>query len=98
GANWRWADREVILGPRGSLNEVIQMVGRLLRDVAGKKQVEVYQLLPFALDQADKGRTRESLNEYLTALLLSMLLENVMDPVLVPRLKRTGDCGERGRR
>jgi superfamily II DNA or RNA helicase len=90
GANWRWADREIIIGQRGSLTEVIQMVGRLFRDVAGKSQVEVYQLLPFAFDQTDKASVRERLNKYLKALLLSMLLENVMDPVLLPSRKGIG--------
>ena len=28
GANWRWADREVIIGSRSSLTEVVQMVGQ----------------------------------------------------------------------
>lgn len=94
GANWRWADREVIIGRRSSLTEIIQMIGRLLRDVAGKNHVEVYQLLPFALDQIDKNLTRENLNGYLTAILLSMLLENVLDPVCVPTSKGRAQRGE----
>src|SRR5262249_10478428 len=77
GANWRWADREVIIGRRGSLTEIIQMIGRLFRDAVGKSHVEVYQLLPFALDQVDKTVIRDDFNGYLTAILLSMLLENV---------------------
>jgi len=63
GANWRWADRDIIVGQRSSLPEIVQTIGRLLRDVVGKKHVEVYQLLPFAFDQTDKRRTRENLND-----------------------------------
>ncbi len=84
GGNWRWADREIIVGHRSSLTEVIQMIGRLFRDVEGKSHVEAYQLLPFAFDQTNKEQTREDLNQYLTSILLSMLLENVIRPVLLP--------------
>ncbi len=98
GANWRWADREVIIGRRGSLTEIIQMIGRLFRDVVGKSHVEVYQLLPFALDQVDKTVTRDNLNGYLTAILLSMMLENVVDPVPVSVSSGCGQHGEGGRR
>lgn len=94
GANWRWADCEVIIGRRGSLTEIIQMIGRLFRDAVGKNHVEVYQLLPFALDQVDKTVARENLNGYLTAILLSMLLENVVDPVPVSPSSGDGQGGK----
>lgn len=84
GANWRWADREVIIGQRGSLTEILQMVGRILRDVSGKTNVEVFHLLPFRFDQTDKEGTRQNLNDYLKAILLSMLLENVVSPAYLP--------------
>ena len=90
GANWRWADREVIIGPRGSLTEILQMVGRILRDVPGKTTVEVFHLLPFRFDQTDKERTRQDLNDYLTAILLSMLLENVVSPAYLPPADQDG--------
>jgi hypothetical protein len=98
GANWRWADREIIIGHRGSLTEILQMVGRILRDVAGKTSVEVFHVLPFRFDQLNKERTREELNDYLTAILLSMLLENVMSPLYLPAGKGDGGGGEGARR
>jgi superfamily II DNA or RNA helicase len=84
GANWQWADREIIIGQRGSLTELLQMVGRILRDVSGKANVEVFHLLPFRFDQTDKEQTRQNLNDYLKAILLSMLLENVVSPAYLP--------------
>jgi superfamily II DNA or RNA helicase/predicted small metal-binding protein len=81
GANWRWADREIIIGQRGSLTELSQMIGRLLRDAPGKRHVEVVQLLPFVFDQTDKTQMRRSLNDYFTAILLSMLIESVISPL-----------------
>ena len=98
GANWRWADREVIIGHRGSLTEIVQMLGRLFRDVADKSRVDVHQMLPFALDQTDKERTRQSLNEYLKAIFLSLLLENVIDPTLSPAERDDGSREGGGRR
>lgn len=95
GANWRWADREIIVGHRSSLTEVVQMIGRLFRDVEGKSHVEAYQLLPFAFDQTNKEQTRQDLNQYLTSILLSMLVENVISPVLLPNRRGHGRLGER---
>jgi len=84
GANWRHADREIIIGQRDSLTEIVQLIGRLFRDVEGKTHVEAYHLLPLSFDQMDKAGVRESLNDYLKAILLSMLLENVIEPAISP--------------
>ncbi len=83
GANWIWADRSIIVGPRSSLVDVIQMVGRLFRDAPGKGHVEVIQLLPFALDQQNPEEVRENLNNYLKAIYASLILEDVLNPVKI---------------
>lgn len=83
GANWIWADRSIIVGPRSSLVDVIQMVGRLFRDAPGKKHVEVIQLLPFALDQQNPEEACENLNNYLKAIYASLILEDIMNPVKI---------------
>jgi len=80
GANWRWADREIIIGQRSSLTELSQMIGRLFRDAPGKRHVEVYQLLPFVFDQTDRGQMRRGLNDYFIAIMLSLLFEITMSP------------------
>ena|ERR1019366_2541027 len=74
------------------------MIGRLFRDVAGKSRVDVHQMLPFTLDQTDKEQTRQSLNEYLKAILLSLLLENVIGPALSPAEQDHGSREGGGRR
>jgi superfamily II DNA or RNA helicase len=95
GANWRWADREIIIGQRGSLTELNQMIGRLLRDAPDKRHVEVVQLLPFAFDQTDKTQMRRNLNDYFTAILLSMLIESIISPLPpVGKQKPTPGDGE----
>ena len=47
GADWIWADRSIIVGPRASFVDVIQMIGRLFRDAKGKNHVKVIQATPF---------------------------------------------------
>lgn len=88
GGDWIFADRCIIVGARASLVEVIQMVGRLLRDAPGKKHVEIIQLLPFSLDQY-KDDIQNNLNNYFKAICASLLLEDVLMPVepLIPKKK-----------
>jgi superfamily II DNA or RNA helicase len=83
GADWIWADRCIIVGIRSSLVDIIQMVGRVLRDAKAKKHVEVIQLLPFFLDQTNASVFRDNLNDYLKAIYASLILENILDPVQI---------------
>ena len=82
GANWIWADRSIIVGARASLVDVVQMMGRLFRDAAGKEHVEVIQLLPFSLDQ-QSDTFRDNLNNYLKAVYASLILEDILNPVKI---------------
>gem|GEM_PF-1016456 len=89
GANWIHADRCIIVGSRTSLVDVIQMVGRLFRDAPGKSHVEVIQVLPFSLDQANEQKFTENLNNYLKAIYASLLLENILNPVKIKAISKT---------
>ena len=86
GANWIFADRCIIIGPRGSLVDVIQMIGRLFRDAPNKEHVEVVQLLPFSVSQNSEDLMK-NLNNYLKAICFSLLLEDILKPIkiLTPR-------------
>jgi superfamily II DNA or RNA helicase len=86
GANWIWADRSIIVGSRGSLVDVIQMIGRLFRDAEGKEHVEVIQLLPFSLDQ-QADDFEDNLNDYLKAIYSLLILEDILKPIkiLIPK-------------
>lgn len=88
GANWIYADRCIIAGARSSLVDVVQMVGRLFRDAPGKNHVEVIQILPFSLDQQDKEKFRENLNDYLKAVYASLILENILNPVKIKSMQK----------
>jgi len=83
GANWKWADREVIIGTKGSLTDMSQIIGRLLRDAPDKKYVEALQLLPFSFDQIDRDKFKDNLNEYSKVLFATMLLEDAISPVSI---------------
>lgn len=89
GANWLWADRSIIVGPRASLVEVVQIIGRLLRDVEGKEKVQVIHLLPFAVDRGDKDKIKKNLNDYLKAVYASLILENILKPITIISPKKT---------
>lgn len=82
GADWVCADRCIIVGPRASLVDVIQMIGRLLRDFPGKEHVEVVQLLPLSFDQQNDD-FRDNLNNFLKAIFASMILEDIFRPVTI---------------
>jgi superfamily II DNA or RNA helicase len=86
GANWIWADRSIIVGSRGSLVDVIQMIGRLFRDAQGKEHVEVIQLLPFSLNQ-QADDFKDNLNNYLKAVYSLLILEDILKPIkiLIPK-------------
>lgn len=95
GANWEWADRAVIIGPRNSIVDLLQTIGRLLRRprAGAKPHAQVVHLLSKGLDDQDeeakRQETRIKLNDFLKAVFASLLLEQVFMPparcLAVPR-------------
>ena len=81
GANWKWANRGIIIGSKGSLTDMTQIVGRFLRDAPGKGSAKIIQMLPFSFDQLDTEGFRKDLNEYFKTLFASMLLEDAIAPI-----------------
>ena len=77
GADWEYANGMVITGIRDSLTDIIQMIGRVIRDKQGKKSARILHLLPSTMniDMVD------SLNEYFKIVALSMLMENITNPI-----------------
>lgn len=82
GASWKWADRECIIGKRGSLNNIIQLVGRLFRSAPGKTSVSAYYILPYIANVSDED-FRDNFNDYMKAIIGSMLILNIMMPSLL---------------
>ena len=73
-------------------------MGRSFRDVEGKTHVEILHLLPFAFDQTDRNQIQDDLNDYLSCILLSMLLENVVSPIYLPAVESDGKPATGGQR
>lgn len=71
GFDWPELQRVVCVGARGSVPEVLQMIGRLLRDHPGKSAVEFNVLLPHDGGELDLDQVKL----YLTTILASMVVE-----------------------
>lgn len=82
GANWKWADREIIIGPRNSLTDMVQTVGRVLRDASEKPHAHIHHILPVGPDKPNDG-TKDNLNDYVKSIFASMIIGDILDPVRI---------------
>ena len=94
GADWEFAERSFIIGYRGSLVELVQITGRLFRDVPGKKHVQVVHLIEATLG-TEKSEFHGDLNKMMIAVFGVMLMENIFDPI---RLESERVIGKNGRK
>lgn len=77
GANWRQSDTAIILGPRYSLTDRVQMIGRILRDFRGKENAVVYHALP----SQQEGQSQQYRDNNIKELWGAMVLEELYNPV-----------------
>lgn len=82
GVNWRWAERAIVLGYRKSLQEIIQIFGRVLRDAPSKTKVDLINVIKF-----DFNNPKDSLNNYTKSIFLSMILEDIIKPIKFSLIK-----------
>jgi superfamily II DNA or RNA helicase len=83
GADWPHANRAIIVGQKGSLVQMIQIIGRLFRDHVSKedKPVEVIQLFSWVDKHSfDEDSVKENINNYVKAIYASLILESIIDP------------------
>lgn len=86
GSNWTHAEKAVICGPRNSLVETIQIVGRPLRDVdEGCKEPEIIQILAKPSRKIANGELKDWVNDNLCYISVSLLMELAFD---TPKLKK----------
>lgn len=72
GADWPEASRAILLAPRGSVVDTLQILGRLLRDWPDKKDVEFDIILPAASGgEVDPGK----MGDYLKIVFASLIVE-----------------------
>lgn len=78
GFDWEYCEHVLTIGYRGSLTEVVQIIGRATRDSKGKEHAQFTNLI--AEPEADQSEVTSSVNDLLKAITLSLLMEQVLKP------------------
>ncbi|MEQ1769863.1 MAG: DEAD/DEAH box helicase [Devosia sp.] len=89
GFDWVWCEHVLTVGYRGSLTEVVQIIGRATRDAPGKTEAQFTNLVsaPFANDES----VSRAVNDMHKAISVSLLMEQVMAPVFKFRTHKGAD-------
>lgn len=78
GFDWPYCEHALTVGYRGSLTEIIQIIGRCTRDSENKTHAQFTNLI--AEPDADSEEVVESVNNMLKAITASLLMEQVLAP------------------
>ena len=78
GFDWEWCDTCLTIGVRGSLTEVVQIIGRCTRDCKGKETARFINMI--AMPDAEQPEVKIAVNDFLKAITASLLMEQVMAP------------------
>lgn len=94
GFDWKFCEHSLTIGYRGSLTEVVQIIGRCTRDSPNKNHAQFTNLV--AEPRADSEEVAEAVNDMLKAITCSLLMEQVMAPVF--KFKPKVDPNEPGKK
>lgn len=78
GFDWPFCEHALTVGYRGSLTEIIQIIGRCTRDSENKTEAQFTNLI--AQPDAQDGEVKLSVNNMLKAITASLLMEQVLAP------------------
>lgn len=78
GFDWPFCEHALTIGYRGSLTEVIQIIGRCTRDSSNKTRAQFTNLI--AQPDANDDQVKLSVNNMLKAITCSLLMEQVLAP------------------
>jgi len=78
GFDWPPAEHAITIGYRGSLTEVIQIIGRVTRDHPGKHTAVFTNLIPEP--KADDSEVTYAVNQMLKAISVSLAMEQALAP------------------
>jgi hypothetical protein len=78
GFDWPWCEHALTVGYRGSLTEVIQIIGRCTRDSPNKTHAQFTNLI--AQPDAADEEVKVAVNNMLKAITASLLMEQVLAP------------------
>lgn len=89
GFDWIWCEHALTVGYRGSLTEVIQIIGRATRDAPGKSHAQFTNLI--AEPDATEDRVVDAVNNMLKAIACSLLMEQVLAPNFKFKTRKDSD-------
>ena len=78
GFDWPYCEQALTVGYRGSLTEIIQIIGRATRDSENKTHAQFTNLI--AQPDAEDDEVKISVNNMLKAITASLLMEQVLAP------------------
>jgi hypothetical protein len=78
GFDWPYCEHALTVGYRGSLTEIIQIIGRCTRDSSNKTHAQFTNLI--AQPDADDDTVKIAVNNMLKAITASLLMEQVLAP------------------
>ena len=78
GFDWSFCEHALTVGYRGSLTEIIQIIGRCTRDSSNKTHAQFTNLI--AAPDAENDEVLEAVNNMLKAISASLLMEQVLAP------------------
>ncbi len=78
GFDWEWCEHCLTIGVRGSLTEIVQIIGRCTRDCEGKEHAQFTNLI--AAPDETQDDVAVAVNDMLKAITASLLMEQVVAP------------------
>ena len=91
GFDWPFCETTLTIGYRGSLTEIVQIIGRCTRDSRNKEHAQFTNLV--AEPNANREEIVESVNNILKAITASLLMEEVIAPKFNFKPKVISDGG-----
>lgn len=89
GFDWPYCEHALTIGYRGSLTEIIQIIGRATRDSENKVHAQFTNLI--AEPDAENEEVKVAVNNMLKAITASLLMEQVLAPNFKFKPKRSDD-------
>ncbi len=86
GFDWPFCEHALTVGYRGSLTEIVQIIGRATRDSSNKTHAQFTNLI--AQPDAADGEVKVAVNNILMAISASLLMEQVLAPNFNFKTKR----------
>lgn len=89
GFDWPYCEHALTVGYRGSLTEIIQIIGRCTRDSENKTHAQFTNLI--AQPDATDEQVKVSVNNMLKAITVSLLMEQVLAPNFKFKTKKSAE-------